>query len=233
MLDVRRIDVAYGAIAALHDVSLSVESGEVVSVLGANGAGKTTLLRTISGLMRARGGSIEFDGLRIDQLSTSRIVGAGIAHVPEGRGILTELTVQENLRIGAYTRRDSGNIESDVARCYDIFPILRKRLRQSAGLLSGGEQQMLAIARALLCRPKLVMIDEMSLGLAPLLVSSILETIRGLAANGTSFLLVEQNAKLALRHSDRAYVLRNGKVSVAGRSSEILSDSALLNAYLG
>jgi len=231
-LELEDVTARYGPVTALHGVSLSVGEGEAVAVLGANGAGKTTTLRAISGAVR-RSGRIAFAGQSIARSSPEATARAGIAHVPEGRGTLTDLTVRENLRLGAYTRRDRAAIKEDEARVLGYFPRLRERRDQRAGTLSGGEQQMLALARALMLRPRLLLLDEPSLGLAPIVVQEVLHTIRELNRRGLTILLVEQNVAVSLRLSHRAYVLENGRVVLDGRGQALLKDERLKVAYLG
>ena len=224
----------YGAVSAVKGVTLTVGPGEVVALLGANGAGKSTTLRTISGLIRPASGAIRFAGERIDRLPPSRIVRIGIAHCPEGRRVFGSLTVAENLRLGAATRVDQSSVAQDRERMFDLFPILRERMHQSAGTLSGGEQQMLALARALMARPKLLLLDEPSLGIAPIVVQSIFRTLAELKATGVAILLVEQSISLALGLADRAYVLRTGEVSLAGSAAALRTDyERVAAAYLG
>jgi branched-chain amino acid transport system ATP-binding protein len=226
--------VNYGAVSAVRGISITVEPGEVVALLGANGAGKSTTLRTISGLIRPRSGSIHFAGERIDRLPPSRIVRVGVAHCPEGRRVFGSLTVAENLRLGAATRMDQTAVAQDRERLYDLFPILRERMHQSAGTLSGGEQQMLALARALMAKPKLLLLDEPSLGLAPIVVQSIFRTLAELKATGVAMLLVEQSISLALSVADRAYVLRTGEVVLSGSAQSLRADyEKVAAAYLG
>jgi branched-chain amino acid transport system ATP-binding protein len=232
-LTVEKLSVSYGAIQALHGVSLRVEQGEVVTLIGGNGAGKTTTLRAISGLLRPASGNIEFDGESIVGWLPHRIVCQGLVHVPEGRGIFANLTVEENLQMGAYARHDREAIRQDHERALDLLPRLRERLQQRAGTLSGGEQQMLAIARALLARPRLLMLDEPSLGLAPLVVQTVFQVIREIASTGTTILLVEQNAGMALRIADRAYVIEVGEIQMEGRASELAESDEVRKAYLG
>ncbi len=223
----------YGSTQVLHGVSITMAEGEIVSLLGANGAGKTTTLRTICGSVRWEG-AIKFSGRSLRRLSTEDIVRGGVAHVPEGRGILTDLTVDENLRLGEHLRRDRDQVRKDYDRVFDYFPILRERRRLSASTLSGGEQQMLAIARALLMRPRLMLLDEPSLGLAPLVVRSIFDIIRDInRVDRVGILLVEQNARLALELSTHAYVLEVGRVAVTGLSSELKGDDSVRRSYLG
>jgi branched-chain amino acid transport system ATP-binding protein len=234
LLSIEDLSVNYGAISAVRGVTLAVAPGEVVALLGANGAGKSTILRTISGLIRPRSGAIQFAGDRIDRLPPSRIVRIGVAHCPEGRRVFGSLTVAENLRLGAATRTDLGSVATDRERLYDLFPILRERMRQSAGTLSGGEQQMLALARALMAKPKLLLLDEPSLGLAPIVVQSIFRTLAELKATGVAMLLVEQSISLALGVADRAYVLRTGEVSLSGTAEELRANYEIVAAaYLG
>jgi len=223
--------VSYGAIEALRNVSFDVDEGEIVTLLGANGAGKTTTLRTVSGLLRAKGGSITFDGRPMLGVAAHDIVAAGIGHVPEGRRIFPRMSVYENLQMGAYRRR--GDISADVERVYDLFPVLRERRQQEGGTLSGGEQQMLAIARALMSRPRLLLLDEPSMGLAPLIVLKIFEIIREINQAGTTVLLVEQNAAQALRLATRGYVLETGEVVMTDTAAALLTNDRVRAAYLG
>jgi branched-chain amino acid transport system ATP-binding protein len=232
LLDVRSIDVAYGEVAALRDVSLTVNAGEIVSVLGANGAGKTTLLRTVSGLLSPRAGSIIFKGRSIEREPAYRIVRAGISHLPEGRGILGELTVIENLRLGAYLTPKAES-EPLLRRVFRLFPVLERRQSQQAAMLSGGEQQMLALGRSLLSKPALLMIDELSLGLAPKIVRELMELLVQLREQGLAILLVEQNVRQTLKISDRVYVLVNGQVVFHGKADTLRDESSLLDHYLG
>jgi branched-chain amino acid transport system ATP-binding protein len=234
LLEVRDLRVSYGNIEALHGTSLEVGPGEIVALLGANGAGKTTMLRTISGLIRPRAGQIAFDGRPLNGLDTHRIVALGIGHVPEGRRMFGTLTVEENLRLGGYLMRsDVGALERRIGELYETFPRLRERRGQLAGTLSGGEQQMLAIARALMLKPRLVLLDEPSMGLAPKLVRAIFSMIADICTEGTSVLLVEQNVRQALRISHRAYVLESGSMALSGTSSELARDARVRSAYLG
>jgi branched-chain amino acid transport system ATP-binding protein len=233
LLELEEVTARYGSVAALHGVSLRVGEGEAVAVLGANGAGKTTTLRAISGTVR-RGGEIAFEGQSIVRRSPEAIARGGIAHVPEGRGTLTDLSVRENLRLGAYTRRDRAAIKEDERRVLGYFPRLQERGDQRAGTLSGGEQQMLALARALMLRPRLLLLDEPSLGLAPLVVAEIFRIVAELnELEGLAVLVVEQNAALALEASSRAYVLEVGKVAVEGESAALRRDEAVRRSYLG
>ena len=233
MLELEGVDVFYGDLQALRGVSLRVESGEIVTLVGGNGAGKTTMLRTVSGLLRPRRGEIRFEGRRLDRLPPDRIVEAGVVQVPEGRRLFPSLTVRENLELGAYTRRSrparARTLEDVMAR----FPILRERAAQRAGSLSGGEQQMCVIARALMARPSLLMLDEPSLGLAPMVVQEIFRIIREINARGVTVLLVEQNVRQALATSRRGYVLENGRIVLSGTGQELLESEQTLKAYLG
>ena len=233
MLEVNHIRVCYDQVPAIHDVSFRIEEGEIVSIIGANGAGKSTLLKTISGLLHPDPGQIEFLGGRIDQLSAHRIVELGISHVPEGRRIFQYMTVQRNLRLGAYTQKAEEIREETLKQVFEIFPILRERLDQKAGTLSGGEQQMLAIARGLMSRPKLLMLDEPSLGLMPTLVTQVFDTIKRINAEGTTILLVEQNVREALELAHRAYVLQTGNMVLEGTGEELLESDLVRKAYLG
>ncbi len=233
MLEIRDLEVRYGAIVALHGISLRVSRGEVVTLIGSNGAGKTTTLRTISGLLRASRGAILFEGRPINQMPAHEIVRVGIAQSPEGRGVFPNMSVDENLRLGAYARRDHTEIAKDRERALSLFPRLKERLGQFAGTLSGGEQQMLAIARALLARPRLLLLDEPSLGLAPQLVQTIFRIIREINAAGTTILLVEQNAHMALRVAHRAYVLEVGRIVMEGAAAELGASDEVRKAYLG
>jgi len=233
MLTLENVNVYYGGIHALRDVSLRVEAGEVVTLIGANGAGKSTTLRAITGLLTPRSGRIRFEGTDITGLPAHQLVARGISMAPEGRGIFANLTVLENLEMGAYRVRDRAQVRSDIERGFSLFPRLRERVRQQSGTLSGGEQQMLAIARALMSRPKLLLLDEPSLGLAPIVCHTIFTTIDEIKAAGTTVLLVEQNANAALKHSDRGYVLETGAVTLEGSASSIAGDPRIREAYLG
>ena len=233
MLTLENVNVYYGGIHALRDVSLRVEAGEVVTLIGANGAGKSTTLRAITGLLAPRSGRIRFEGTDITGLPAHQLVARGISMAPEGRGIFANLTVLENLEMGAYRVRDRAQIRSDIERGFSLFPRLRERVRQQSGTLSGGEQQMLAIARALMSRPKLLLLDEPSLGLAPIVCHTIFTTIDEIKAAGTTVLLVEQNANAALKHSDRGYVLETGAVTLEGSATSIAGDPRIREAYLG
>ena len=233
LLTVNEIEAYYGRVCALHSVSLEVAEGSVVALLGANGAGKTTTLRVISGLLRPTRGTVEFDGRRIDGMSPDRLVRMGIVQVPEGRQIFADLTVHENLMLGGYARRDLGAARQKPPRVFDYFPRLRERLQQRGGTLSGGEQQMLAIGRALMARPRLLLLDEPSLGLAPMLVKEIFRVISEIRAAGTTVLLVEQNVHMALDIADRAYVLETGRVMLGDRSAALRQREEVRRAYLG
>lgn len=232
LLEVDGLVAGYGAIVAVKGISLVVDEGEIVTLIGSNGAGKSTTLRAISGLIRPREGDIRFAGRSIVGLKPHEIVGLGIAHVPEGRGIFGSLTVRENLLLGAHRRRDAG-VRDDLERVFGLFPRLRERLRQVAGTLSGGEQQMLAIGRALMARPRLLLLDEPSMGLAPVLVEAIFQTIVEIRQSGTPILLVEQNAAAALDIADRAYVLESGTIAISGTGRELARNDDVRRAYLG
>jgi branched-chain amino acid transport system ATP-binding protein len=232
LLDVRHLCVRYGGIRALDGVDIKVEAGEVVALLGANGAGKTTLLRAISRIVEPSEGSIHFDGADLGRVGAPKAVALGIAHSPEGRRVLARQSVRDNLLLGAWTRRD-GDVEADVDAAFARFPRLKERADQPAGNLSGGEQQMLAIARALMSRPRLLLLDEPSLGLAPKLVREIFAIIAELHASGVTILLVEQNATLALEQADRGYVLDAGRMTLAGPAAELIADERVRQAYLG
>jgi branched-chain amino acid transport system ATP-binding protein len=233
MLTIENISVNYGAIEALTGVSMHVERGEVVTLIGANGAGKTTTLRTITGLLEPREGRIMFEGEEISGAPTHKLVARGISMSPEGRGVFANLSVRENLQMGAYLKKNKAEIAEDMERAFKMFPRLKERESQKAGTLSGGEQQMLAMSRALMSRPRLLLLDEPSLGLAPLVVHTIFEAIEEIRTKGTTILLVEQNAHAALKHSDRAYVLETGKIVMEGPSAELAADPRIKEAYLG
>lgn len=233
LLEVQDLNVFYGAIHALQGVSFHVEEGEIVTLIGANGAGKSTTLRTISGLLRSRTGHIKFKGQDISMLPADQIVRLGISHVPEGRKIFAPLTVKENLLMGAYTRKDPNEIERSMQRVFASFPRLKERLNQLGGTLSGGEQQMLATGRGLMSRPTLLMMDEPSMGLSPILVEEIFNIIKDINSQGTSILLVEQNAQMALSISHRAYVLETGRIVLSGTAREIAENPRVKEAYLG
>jgi branched-chain amino acid transport system ATP-binding protein len=233
LLEVQRVDAAYGRVRALDGVSLHVDEGEIVTLIGANGAGKTTLLRTISGLVRAVRGSLRFGERNITRATPDEIVRLGIGHSPEGRRVFARMSVRENLELGAYTRRSRTEIDIDMERVFAIFPRLRERVTQKAGTLSGGEQQMLAIGRALMSRPRLLMLDEPSLGLSPILVQTIFGVIRDISARGTTILLIEQNARQALAIASRGYVLEVGKIVFEDSAASLLASEAVRAAYLG
>ena len=233
LLTVDKLRSGYGPINVLHDISLSVHAGEIVAMIGANGAGKTTTLMTIAGIVRPRSGRIEFDGHDLADVPAHKIVRLGMGQSPEGRKIFPRLTVLENLEMGAFTRSDKSGITDDLEKMFHMFPIMRERKGQAGGLLSGGQQQMLAIARALMSRPKLLLLDEPSLGLAPQIVVQIFDVIRDLNKSGMSVLLVEQNARMALRIAHRAYVLETGRVTFTDRASVVLNDPRIRAAYLG
>jgi branched-chain amino acid transport system ATP-binding protein len=233
MLDVKNIEVAYGKIVAVKDVSLTVNKGEIVTLIGSNGAGKSTTLRTISGLIKPRSGEILFEGNRIDGVPGHDIVGMGICHSPEGRRIFPRMTVRENLELGAFLRNDKAAVAADFERVLALFPRLKERVEQRAGTMSGGEQQMLAVGRAIMGSPKLLLLDEPSMGLAPVLVEMIFETITKIREQGITILLIEQNANAALEVADRAYVLESGNVKMSGKASDLRKDDAVTKAYLG
>lgn len=233
MLQIEKINVYYGPIHALKDVSLSVSEGSIVSLIGANGAGKTTTLKTISGLLRPKSGTIRFKGQDITSRPAQDIVALGISQVPEGRRVFPAMSVQENLEMGAYLRKDKEGVAEDFENVFKRFPRLKERRKQMAGTLSGGEQQMLAIGRALMARPVLMLLDEPSMGLAPLLVRDIFDIIKDINANGTTILLVEQNARIALSIADRAYVLETGSVVLEGEARDMLESDQVKQAYLG
>jgi branched-chain amino acid transport system ATP-binding protein len=233
MLKIEDLRVSYGGIKALRGVSLEVPDGKIVTLIGANGAGKSTLLRTISGLVKAESGSITYDDKQLIGMPINKILEAGIAQVPEGRRIFSDLTVVENLKIGAYLRTDRDGIEKDLNWVYSLFPRLEERSWQAGGTLSGGEQQMLAVGRALMSRPKILMMDEPSLGLAPLVVQDIFSIIRQINKEGVTVLLIEQNANMALKTADLAYVLETGNITKFGTGAELLADQSVREAYLG
>ena len=233
MLVVKDINVYYDAIHALKDVSFEVNEGEIVSLIGANGAGKTTILHTISGLIRAKSGSISFLGKQIEKTEAHHILRAGLAQVPEGRRTFQQMSVLENLEMGAYSRKDTSSLGKEMEDVFKFFPRLRERKTQAAGTLSGGEQQMLAMGRALMSRPKLLMLDEPSMGLSPILVGEIFDIIKNLYENGTTILLVEQNARMALSIATRGYVLETGRVVTTAPAAALLKDPAVRKAYLG
>ena len=233
MLKVSDLKVSYGAIQAIKGISLEVNEGEIVSLIGANGAGKTTTLHTITGLTKAQSGSVELEGRNLLTTEAHKIVSLGLAHVPEGRHIFSSLTVEENLMMGAYIRKDKERIQQDLGRVYTLFPRLQERREQAAGTLSGGEQQMLAIGRAMMSNPRILLLDEPSMGLSPLLVKEIFHIIKELNQQGMTILLVEQNARMALSISNRAYVLETGKIVMEGEGQELLQDDQVRKAYLG
>lgn len=233
MLEVNNLHVSYGGIRALRGVSVEVPDGKIVTLIGANGAGKSTLLRTISGLVKAESGSVAYNGEEILGKPINKILERGIAMVPEGRRVFTNLSVLENLKIGAYLRKDKAGIQKDIDWVYELFPRLQERSWQMAGTLSGGEQQMLAVGRALMSRPRLMMMDEPSLGLAPLVVKGIFEIIREINRQGVTVLLIEQNANMALKTADLAYVLETGEITLKGTGAELLTNEAVKRAYLG
>ena len=233
MLEVRDLQVYYGMIHAIKGISFDVNQGEVIALIGANGAGKTTTLHTITGLIAPKSGSVLFEGKDITKVPAHKIVSMGMAHVPEGRRVFAELSVYENLKMGAYTRKDKKEIEESLANVYKRFPRLEERKNQMAGTLSGGEQQMLAMGRALMSKPKIILMDEPSMGLSPIFVNEIFDIIRAVSESGTTVLLVEQNAKKALSISDRAYVLETGTITMSGKAKDLLEDEAVKKAYLG
>lgn len=233
LLEVRDLSVAYGAIEAVRDVSFTVDAGQIVCLIGANGAGKTTTLRTISGLLRPARGEVLFDGKPIHARPAHSILGLGIAHCPEGRRIFARMTVEENLLLGAYARRDTQKVQADMQRVFSLFEVLGERRRQKAGLFSGGEQQMLAIGRALMSQPKLLMLDEPSMGLSPIMTQRIFETVGDLREQGTTVLLVEQNALAALALADYGHVIDLGRTTLSGTGRELLADERVRAAYLG
>lgn len=232
MIQVKDMTVNYGMIQAVKGVDFEVKEGEIVALIGANGAGKTSILHTLTGLLHSKTGSIHFLGKDISKLPAHKIVGLGMAHVPEGRRVFADLTVLENIRMGAYTRKDKDGIEADIQNVYQKFPRLEERKQQLAGTLSGGEQQMLAMGRALMSRPKMIVMDEPSMGLSPLYVSEIFKIIEEIHDSGTTVLLVEQNAKKALSIADRAYVLETGKIVLSGDAKEMMNDENVKKAYL-
>lgn len=232
-LKVTDLKAAYGSIQALKGISLEVEKGECVAVIGANGAGKSTLMKSIMGAMPKSGGTVEYDGQDITKLGSDKIVRSGIALVPEGRQIFSELSVLENLKMGAYIRNKKDNLQNDYDKIFQIFPRLKERLSQKGGSLSGGEQQMLAVGRALMSQPKLLLIDELSMGLAPVLVETLFEALREINENGTTILLVEQDANMALNFANRAYVIETGKVELSGNAKDLLKDDRVRALYLG
>lgn len=233
MLEIKDLEVCYGVIRAIKGVSFEVNQGEVIALIGANGAGKTTILHTITGLIPAEKGSILFAGKELTKTPAHKIVSMGMAHVPEGRRVFAQLSVLENLKLGAYTRKNKTEIEESLQMVYDRFPRLEERKNQVAGTLSGGEQQMLAMGRALMSKPRIILMDEPSMGLSPLLVSEIFDIIKVISEGGTTVLLVEQNAKKALSIADRAYVLETGNITLSGKASDLMNDDSVKKAYLG
>ncbi len=233
LLEVKDLQVAYGSIVAVKNVSLTVNEGEIVTLIGSNGAGKSTTLRTISGLLKPKAGTITFNGERIDGKEGHEIVAKGLCQSPEGRRIFPRMTVRENLELGAFLRNDKSAIESDMQRVLELFPRLRERIEQKGGTMSGGEQQMLAVARAMMGAPKLLLLDEPSMGLAPVLVDIIFETIVKIREQGITILLIEQNAAAALDVADRAYVLESGSIKMSGNATDLAKDEAVTKAYLG
>ena len=233
MLEVKDLQVYYGMIHAIKGVSFHVNEGEIIALIGANGAGKTTILHTITGLLAPKGGQVVFEGKDITKTPAHKIVELGMAHVPEGRRVFAQLSVYQNLKLGAYTRSDKNEIEESLEMVYKRFPRLEERKNQMAGTLSGGEQQMLAMGRALMSKPRIILMDEPSMGLSPILVNEIFDIIQSVSASGTTVLLVEQNAKKALAIADRAYVLETGKISLDGNAKDLLNDDSIKKAYLG
>ena len=233
MLEIKDLEVYYGMIQAIKGVSFEVSEGEVIALIGANGAGKTTILHTITGLLEAKKGSVMFDGKDITKIPAHKIVSMGMAHVPEGRRVFANLSVLQNIKMGAYTRKDKAEIEETLKTVYKRFPRLEERQNQLAGTLSGGEQQMLAMGRALMSHPRIILMDEPSMGLSPIFVNEIFDIIKEVSASGTTVLLVEQNAKKALSISDRAYVLETGKIVLEGKAEELLNNDSIKKAYLG
>ena len=233
MLEVKDLEVYYGMIQAIKGVSFHVDQGEVIALIGANGAGKTTILHTVTGLLSPKKGSVVFEGQEVTKIPAHKIVSLGMAHVPEGRRVFAELSVYENLKMGAYTRKDKSEIEENLQKIYERFPRLKERKNQMAGTLSGGEQQMLAMGRALMSQPKSILMDEPSIVLSPILVNEIFDIIQEVSKSGTTVLLVEQNAKKALSIADRAYVLETGRIALEGRAEDLLRDDSIKKAYLG
>lgn len=233
MLEIRDLEVYYGMIQAIKGISFEVNEGEVIALIGANGAGKTTILHTITGLINAQNGSVTFEGKDITKVPAHKIVSMGMAHVPEGRRVFANLTVLQNLKMGAYTRKDKAEIDATLETIYQRFPRLKERQNQLAGTLSGGEQQMLAMGRALMSHPKIILMDEPSMGLSPIFVNEIFDIIKSVSAGGTTVLLVEQNAKKALSIANRAYVLETGKIVLSGDAKELLNNDSIKKAYLG
>ncbi len=232
MLELANVNVYYGAIHALKSISCKINEGEIVTFIGANGAGKSTTLKAISGMEKPKSGEIKLNGEAINSLNTPEIVGLGISHVPEGRRVFSKMSVMENLEMGAFTRNDKGEIKRDFEKVFSLFPRLQERKEQMAGTLSGGEQQMLAIGRGLMSRPRLLLLDEPSMGLAPIIVKEIFSIIQEINKEGTTILLVEQNAHLALNVADRAYIIRNGAIEIEGKAKEMIKDERVKKAYL-
>ena len=233
MLEVKDLEVYYGLLQAIKGISFHVDKGEIIALIGANGAGKTTTLHTVTGLISPKNGHVLFEGKDITKIPAHKIVSMGMAHVPEGRRVFAELSVYENLKMGAYTRKDKNEIEESLKNVYKRFPRLEERKNQMAGTLSGGEQQMLAMGRALMSKPKIILMDEPSMGLSPIMVNEIFDIIRSVSESGTTVLLVEQNAKKALSIADRAYVLETGKIVLEGKAKDLLEDDSIKKAYLG
>ncbi|CUA82258.1 MULTISPECIES: ABC transporter ATP-binding protein [Gulbenkiania] len=233
LLEVKNLQVSYGGIQAVKGIDFHIEQGELVTLIGANGAGKTTTLKTLVGMVKKSGGSIVYNGKETAGIASYNFVRNGLVMVPEGRGIFGKLTVEENLKMGAYYRNDNAAIQAETERVYELFPRLKERQKQLAGTLSGGEQQMVAMGRAMLSKPKLLLLDEPSMGLAPIIVQKIFEIIQMVAAEGVTMLLVEQNAKLALEISQRGYVMESGKITMSGNARDLLDDERVRNAYLG
>ena len=232
MLELKELDVYYGAIHALKKINLKINEGEIVTLIGANGAGKSTTLKAVSGLLKPRKGEILLNNKNVNLLSVPDIVKMGVCHVPEGRRVFPTMSVMENLEMGAFTRTDKSEIAKDIENVFSMFPRLQERKEQMAGTLSGGEQQMLAIGRGLMSRPKLILLDEPSMGLAPIIVSEIFEILRNINKNGTTILLVEQNANMALKLADRAYIIRTGEIEIEGNAKELLKNESVKKAYL-
>lgn len=233
MLKIKGLNVFYGAIHALRDIEIEVNEGEIVTLIGANGAGKTSTLRAVSGLVPVKSGEITYNNKNITNIATHKLINLGIAHVPEGRRIFANLSVMENLELGAYSRKDKSEINKDYEMIFSKFPRLKERIKQVAGTLSGGEQQMLAVGRALMSRPKLILLDEPSMGLAPIVVKEIFDIIKEINKNGTTVLLVEQNAHMALSIANRAYVIETGSIVLSGNADKLLNDDSVRSAYLG
>lgn len=232
MLELKELDVYYGAIHALKKINLKINEGEIVTLIGANGAGKSTTLKAVSGLLKPRKGEILLNKKNVNLLSVPDIVKMGVCHVPEGRRVFPKMSVMENLEMGAFTRTDKSEIAKDIENVFSMFPRLQERKEQMAGTLSGGEQQMLAIGRGLMSRPKLILLDEPSMGLAPIIVSEIFEILKNINKNGTTILLVEQNANMALKLADRAYIIRTGEIEIEGNAKELLKNESVKKAYL-